>query len=67
MVLAYDVDNREVHTRIRTSLALTKDGTGTLKLEKAEKGRSFHIYIAFVSEDRKQRLNSRYLGKLEII
>lgn len=67
MVLAYDVDSKEVHARTRTSLALRKDKTATFKLDKSEKGRSFHIYIALVSEDRKQRSNSKYLGKLMII
>ncbi len=67
MILAYDVDSEEVHARIRTSLGLRKHGSAIFKLEKSEKGRSFHIYIAFVAEDRKQRTNSKYLGNLKII
>lgn len=67
MVLAYDVDSKEVHARYRTSLALMKDASAVFKLAETEKGRAFHIYAAFVSEDRKQRSNSKYLGKLTII
>lgn len=67
MVLAYDVDSKEVHARTRTSIGLRKDGSAVFKLEESEKGRTFHVYIAFVSEDRKQRTNSKYLGKLMVI
>lgn len=67
MALAYDVDSKEVHARFRTSLAIMATGSAIFKLAESEKGRSFHIYIAFVAEDRKQRSNSKYLGKVTII
>jgi hypothetical protein len=67
MVVAYDTDSEEVHARYRTSIGLRKDGSAVFKLEESEKGRGFHVYIAFVSDDRKSRTNSKYLGKLTII
>ncbi len=66
MVVAYDLDSREIRARYNTSIGQRKNGYATFKLEQ-EKGRAFHIYLAFVADDRKQRTNSKYLGKLTII
>ncbi|MGF1923912.1 MAG: DUF6266 family protein [Bacteroidia bacterium] len=67
MALAYDLDSPQGKARYHTSIGLRKDGSAVFKLEPSDKGRAFHIYIAFVSDDRKQRTHSKYLGKLTII
>jgi hypothetical protein len=67
MALAYDCDSEEFFARYRTSIGLRSHGSATFQLEKSQQGRSFHVYIAFVSDDRRNRTNSKYLGKLTLI
>jgi hypothetical protein len=67
MVLAYDCDSEPSFARYRTSIGLRSQGSASFKLEKSQKGRSVHVYIAFVSDDRKHRTTSKYLGKFTLI
>lgn len=67
MVLAYDLDSEHIRARYRTSIGLRKDDSATFKLQIEDKGKAYHIYLAFVADNRKQRTNSKYLGKLTII
>jgi hypothetical protein len=41
--------------------------TGTFKLNEKFSGRPVHVYLAFVSEDRKRRSNSQYLGVITVL
>lgn len=66
MVLTYDLDSTQIRARYQTSIGQRKKGTAVFKLGKEDKGKAYHIYIAFVSDDRKKRTNSKYLGKLTI-
>lgn len=64
MVVAYHVDSEKNSAYYHTGISLRKDGTATLTLREAHIGKAFHIYLAFVSDDRTQRSNSMYLGKV---
>lgn len=67
MFLLYDLDAEEPEAEFDTAAAKRKLGTGTFKLEKNFSGKTVHAYLAFVSEDRKRRSNSQYLGVVTIL
>ncbi|MGY4384230.1 hypothetical protein ACVWYN_001256 [Pedobacter sp. UYP24] len=62
MVLAYDIEGGEAE--YETSLAKRAEKKGTLKVGHEYAGKTLHIYIGFVSEDRKSRSISKYLGTI---
>ncbi len=64
MILLYNIKRRFHHEN--TAAARREAGTATYKLTKADIGSEFHIYLAFVTDDRKNRSNSMYLGSLQI-
>lgn len=64
MVLLYDPKKPAVHEN--TAAARRKAGTATHQLKVSEIGAEFLVYLAFVSDDRKNRSNSIYLGSLKI-
>lgn len=60
--------NPEMHkAKFETAGCRRQIGTATLQAGERFSGIKFHAYIAFVSEDRKSRSNSRYLGEIEIM
>ncbi|MNY52570.1 hypothetical protein D3C86_1882550 [compost metagenome] len=67
MFLLYDLDAEEPEAEFDTAAAKRKLETGTFKLEKNFSGKTVHAYLAFVSEDRKRRSNSQYLGVVTIL
>ncbi len=60
MVVAYDIEGGEAE--YETSLAKRAAKKGTLQVGKEYAGKTLHVYIGFVSEDRKSRSISKYLG-----
>jgi len=60
IVVAYDIDNS--CAIYDTSLAQRTMKKATLNIGEGFTGKQFHVYIGFVSEDRKQRSISKYLG-----
>ncbi|MES2417071.1 MAG: DUF6266 family protein [Bacteroidota bacterium] len=64
MVLAYDIEKEKA--RYNPHIVSRRKGTATFKLDEFFKGKQLDIYLAFTSDDRKQRSNSMYLGKLTI-
>ena len=65
MFLVYDIENGVAEFDTSATKRLFKKGTFTLT--KNFSGREVHVYLAFVSEDRKNRSNSQYLGKVTIL
>ncbi|MGF1925193.1 MAG: DUF6266 family protein, partial [Bacteroidia bacterium] len=64
MVLLYDPKKGIVYED--TAAARRKAGTATQILKSSKMGAEFLVYLAFVSDDRKSRSNSMYLGSLQI-
>lgn len=65
MYVVYDIDGRAADfdtASVRRSLK-----KGTFQLNKDFSGKSVYVYLAFVSEDRKRRSNSQYLGVVTIL
>lgn len=62
MLLAYDVDQKGVHTKLTGQFR--QMGTDTLKSPDM-KGGTYHIYLAFVAADRSRQSNSVYLGEVK--
>jgi hypothetical protein len=56
MFVIYNLE--EGITEFDTSAAKTQNKTGTFVLSKGFSGKEVHVYLAFVSEDRKNRSNS---------
>ena len=63
MVLAYGIENRKVE--FNTAIAKRQMGTATLAISRYT-NRNFHVYLAFVTDDRKNRSNSQYLGEVVV-
>jgi len=62
MLLAYNVEERRAYGTVYGDFR--KTGESTLRLPKS-KG-NYQVYAAFVSQDRKSRSNSRYLGVITL-
>ena len=67
MVLAYGIYDQtyDDHVVYHTAIARRQHGTGILDMTEYA-GKKFHVYLAFVTEDRKNRSNSQYLGEIEV-
>ncbi|TCC90434.1 hypothetical protein EZ428_14260 [Pedobacter frigiditerrae] len=64
MVLIYNIEDGR--TQHHPAITTRRTGTATFKLENVFFGKSVNVYLAFTSDDRKQRSNSLYLGKVAI-
>lgn len=64
MVVAYDIENEKMI--YNAGIARRHTGTATLKLEPRNIGKTFHLYLAFIADDRTSKSNSMYLGSLQI-
>lgn len=64
MLMLYDIDGREVKFDTSAGMRNLK-----MKVFDAEgfSGKAVHVYFAFVSEDRKRRSNSQYLGVIAVL
>jgi len=60
MLVAYDMTGYEAC--FNTASEKANSGSARLKLEESMRGKQLDIYLAFVSEDRKRRSKSQYLG-----
>ncbi len=63
MVLAYGIESGKVE--FNTAIAKRQNGTATLAIP-GYANRNFHVYLAFVTDDRKNRSNSQYLGEVVV-
>jgi len=64
MLLAYDVTNERVTSKIAGALRST--GTDTLSFTR-KKGDTCHVWVAFVARDRSRQSESIYLGEIEFV
>jgi hypothetical protein len=64
MFLLYNI--KEEYGIANTTAARRNKGMATYQLTKANSGSEYHIYLAFVADNRKNRSNSMYLGSLQI-
>lgn len=64
MFMLYDIDRGTA--RFDTAAVKRQLKTGVFNAE-GYSGRSVHVYLAFVSEDRKRRSNSQYLGVITVL
>ncbi|EDM35761.1 hypothetical protein PBAL39_06266 [Pedobacter sp. BAL39] len=62
MVLAYNADKRKSSYQLTGDFRKTGETTLKLPLNKGD----YHLYIAFVSPNRKSRSNSKYLGIITV-
>lgn len=69
MVLVYAPHPEPRYEKLYFNTAIAKrwTGTATLKLQPNMIGRKIDVYLAFISDDRKKRSNSMYLGKLTVV
>lgn len=65
MFLVYDIAGKKA--TFDTAAVKRSAMTGTLTLDPAYSDREVHVYLAFVSEDRKTRSNSQYLGAITVL
>lgn len=65
MFLVYDIEKKAA--KFDTAASKTQNKKGTFVLSPGFSGREVHVYIAFVSEDRKRRSNSQYLGIVKVM
>ncbi|MEQ7802085.1 DUF6266 family protein [Pedobacter sp. ASV1-7] len=65
MFMLYDIDGCEAE--FDTAAVKRQFETGVFKLQKNFSGKTVHAYLAFVSEDRKRRSNSQYLGLVTVL
>jgi len=65
MLIAYDIENKKL--RYHTAAAPRNAGTATLKLGKRDQGKTFHLYLAFIADDRSEKSNSMYLGNVVVL
>lgn len=65
MLVAYDIENQKVSYKAAASPK--NSGITTLKLAKEDQGKTFHLYLAFIANDRSAKSNSSYLGSMVII
>lgn len=65
MFMVYDIDGGIAE--FDTAAVKRQYETGVFKVSDIFSGRTVHVYLAFVSEDRKRRSNSQYLGVITIL
>lgn len=65
MFMLYDIDGK--NAEFETAGAKRQLGTGVFKVSELISGKTVHAYIAFVSENRKRRSNSQYLGLIHVL
>lgn len=65
MFVAYDIENGSAC--FNTAAVIRSKKHGIFEVDPAYSGRTVHVYLAFVSEDRKRRSNSQYLGTVAIL
>ena len=65
MLMAYDITGEKAI--FNTASERADGGHARLKLDENFSGKQVDVYLAFVSEDRKRRSNSQYLGLLTVI
>jgi hypothetical protein len=64
MVLAYDIESREA--RMDTWGCYRSNESLDLEMGPRFSGRTVHVYLSFVSDDRKQRSDSHYVGEVTV-
>ena len=64
MVMAYCIEKETVV--FNTTIALQQKKKAVLEMPPRIFDMDFHVYLAVVSEDRKNRSNSQYLGKISV-
>lgn len=64
MLVAYDVANKKV--RYNAAAGKRNAGKVTMKFYEEDEGDTFHLYLAFIADDRSSKSNSMYLGSLII-
>ncbi len=64
MFMLYDIDAGSAE--FDTAAAKRQQESGIFTAE-AFSGKSVHVYLAFVAEDRKRRSNSQYLGMITVL
>ncbi|MEJ7557337.1 MAG: DUF6266 family protein [Pedobacter sp.] len=60
IAVAYDINGKQANYDV--SLAKRVEGKAMLQLGEDFEGAEVHVYLGFVTEDRKQRSTSQYLG-----
>lgn len=65
MLVAYEIETQKVSYKAAASPR--NSGTATLQLTKEDRGKNFHLYLAFIADDRSAKSNSKYLGSVTII
>eukprot|EP01133_Synstelium_polycarpum_P013490 gene13490-15894_t len=65
MILVYDIANERAYHD--TAAVRRSTGTYVLELTKSYSGKEVHVYLAFVSDDRKNQSNSQYLGAVTVL
>lgn len=65
MFLVYDTKNGIAE--FDTAAAKTQNRKGVFVVNPSFSGNKVHVYLAFVSEDRKNRSNSQYLGVVKVL
>lgn len=65
MLVAYDMAGE--NASFNTAAERAKSGEAWLKVDDYLKGKMVDVYLAFVSEDRKRRSNSQYLGLITVL
>ena len=65
MLVAYEIETQKVSYKAAASPR--NSGIATLKLAKEDQGKTFHLYLAFIANDRSAKSNSSYLGSVVII
>jgi hypothetical protein len=63
MLLAYDIENAVVSMKLTGQFR--QAGEDSLPIYKM-KGRTYHIYVAFISADRSRVSNSVYMGEVRM-
>ena len=65
MFLIYDIENG--NAEFDTAAVKRSAMTGKFNMGRDFSGKSVHVYLAFVAEDRKTRSNSQYLGIVNVL
>ncbi|TCC96987.1 DUF6266 family protein [Pedobacter hiemivivus] len=65
MFVAYDIEKGKAC--FDTAAVKRSKKTGTFEIGPDYSGKTVHVYLAFVSEDRKRRSNSQYLGAVKVL
>jgi len=65
MLVAYDITGERA--KFNTASERAKEGFAKLKMDESFVGKQVDVYLAFVSEDRKRRSNSQYLGLVTVL